>query len=172
MLKNYFKITIRNLVKYKASSFINIIGLAIGMACCLCISLWVLDELSYDRFNENSERIYLVTVNYSYSDGKQTSSRTSAPLGTTLMAEFSDIEIGARHRELNTMLIRYQNKVFFESNITTVDPSFFSIFSYPFVIGNKDTALNQPNSVVISQDIAHKYFGNDNPLGKALTFNN
>jgi len=72
MLKNYLKITIRNLVKHKASSFINIIGLAIGMACCLCISLWVLDELSYERFNENSERIYLVTVNYSYSDGKQT----------------------------------------------------------------------------------------------------
>jgi len=172
MFKNYFKITIRNLVKHKASSFINIIGLAIGMACCLCISLWVLDELSYERFNENSERIYLVTVNYAYSDGKQISSRTSAPLCPTLMAEFSDIEIGARHRELNTMLIRYQNKVFFESNISTVDPSFFSIFSFPFVIGNKDTALNQPNSVVISQDIAHKYFGNDNPLGKALTFNN
>ncbi|MBN2431988.1 MAG: ABC transporter permease [Acidobacteria bacterium] len=172
MFKNYLKITLRNLAKQKAISVINISGLAIGMACCLCISLWVLDELSFDRFHENADRLYLATVTRTYSTGEEISCRTCPPLGPTLQAEYSDIALTARHRDLPTMLVRYREKVFYEPDITTVDPSFFRMFSFPFVRGDKDSALNQPSAVVISTDIARKYFGEDDPLGKTLIFNN
>jgi len=172
MFKNYLKITTRILVKYKGFSFINIAGLAIGMACCLFISLWVLDELSYDRFNEHADRLYRVIVNNYYSGNQHKGVVTPAPLARTLKADFPEIIESARFRYLPTMLVKHRENAFYETDIVTTDPSFFSMFTFPFIKGSSNTALNDPNSVVISRDIAEKYFGTEEPVGKTLILDN
>ena len=170
MFTNYLKIAIRNLAKYKGYSFINISGLTIGITCCLLIVLWVHDELSYDRFHDHASTLHRVVENQNYADGVFPVAVTPTPLAPTLKQDFPEI-INATRLYFTGRLISYQGASFYETDIAVVDPAFLKMFTFPVVKGDANTLLDDPFSVVVSEDIARKYFGEDNPIGKILRFN-
>ena len=173
MLKNYLKITIRNIKRHKGYSFINISGLAIGMACCILILLWVKDELNFDRFHENADVIYRITDRYPDSSGGYSSTAVSPwPLAEALKTDFPEIVESARLRILTYRLISYKDKKFYENDFVAVDPSFLKMFSFPLVKGDITTALTEPNTILITEETAARYFGAENSIGKVLTYNN
>lgn len=172
MIKNYLKIAFRNIKRHKGYSFINITGLAIGMACCLLISIWILDELSYDKFHENADTLYRVEENQHYSGRVFHVNVTPYPLAPALKEEIPEIIDAARYVRAGGMLFRYGDKVFFEDDVRAVDPSFLQMFTFPLLKGEKASALDSPYCLVISEDIAKKYFGDENPLGKVISINN
>jgi len=172
MFKNYFKIVLRNSVRQKGYSFINIAGLATGMTCCILIMLWVLDELSYDRFHEHVKNLYRVETDMQYSGELLHVNYTQFPAGPAYKEEIPEVINSARYMRLDNMLMRYKDKSFHENRIRAADPSFFVMFTFPFVQGDKNTVLNEPNSMVISEEIAYRYFGDENPVGKLVSINN
>ena len=172
MLKNYLKVILRNIRKHKGYSFINITGLAIGMACCLLISIWVLDELSYDRFHTNAPQLYRVEEDQQYSGRVFHVTVTPHPLAPALIEEIPEILDATRYVWSGGLLFRYGEKAFFEYSIRAVDPSFFQMFTFPLIKGDKNRALESAYSIVINEDIAEKYFGMEDPLGKVITINN
>ena len=166
MIKNYMKIAFRVIKKHKGYSFINITGLAVGIACCVLILLWVQDELGFDRFHNNYKEIYRTTLNL---EGRWTTSSPWA-LAPILKREYPEIQSATRYRQ-NDLLFTYEDKSFNE-HTGFVDPDFFDIFTYPWVKGSQETPFPTPDSVVITEKTAKKYFGSDDPLGKTLTANN
>jgi putative ABC transport system permease protein len=166
MIKNYLKITLRVIKKHKGYSFINITGLAVGIACCILILLWVQDELSFDRFHKNHKQIFRTTLNIK---GQWMSSSPWA-LAPILKREYPEIRSATRYRE-NDLLFTYEDKSFYEET-AFVDPDFFDIFTFPWVKGSQDTPFPTLTSVVITERTAAKYFGNEDPLGKTFTANN
>ncbi len=168
MFSNYFKIAFRNLIRHKSYSLINISGLAIGMACCIMILLWVQDELSFDRFHKNSDSIYRVDTYMSVSGGERNIVSTPALLGPALTKDFAEIAGATRLKSRYRMLVRSGENSYFEK-IDFADPALFTIFTFPFLKGNPETALTDPMSIIITEQTAKKYFGEDNPLGKTLT---
>ena len=173
MIKNYLKIAIRNLRRHKGYSLINITGLAIGMAICILILLWVQDELGYDRFHQNADSIYRVTEHqYNSSGGYFAVAVTPWPLAEALKKDFPEIVESARLRIWPGRLISYRDKKFYEDNFVAVDPSFLKMFSFPLLEGDSSTALTEPNTILITQETAARYFGQENPMGKVLTFHN
>lgn len=170
MLKNYFHIALRNLKKYKAFSLINIIGLAIGVACCILISIFVIDELSYDKFNNNAVQKYRVYIKASIEGREMTSAVTPPPLGAALVRELPDVIKYTRVFFTPNMLIRYKNNVFNETRFFWADSSLFNVFSISFIKGNPKAALNEPHTVVLTESLAKKYFGNENPIDKIMNF--
>jgi putative ABC transport system permease protein len=169
MLQNYFKIAWRNLARNKAFSAINIVGLAIGLATCLLISLFVLDELSYDRFNEKADRIVRVIFRGSIQGEKMNEAHVMPPTAQTLKADYPEVQEATRLRRGGMPFIVYGDKTFRESEVAFADSNFFQVFTLPFVKGDPKTALIQPNTVVVTQEVAHKYFGDEDPIGKVLT---
>ena len=169
MVKNYLVIAFRGILKQKGHFLINTVGLAVGISVCLMLFLWVRDELSYDRYHENSERIYRVISQYSEEGQLKQSASTPAPLGPALVSEFPEVEKTVRFGE-NGFLLSYKNKFFLE-RIFFADPEIFDLFTFPLVQGNRETALKFPHSIVISEKIRDKYFENDNPIGKILNLN-
>jgi putative ABC transport system permease protein len=168
MLKSYLKTSWRNLIRYKTYSAIHLFGLAIGIACTLLIFLWIQDEMSYDRFYENSERIYRV-ISESQSDGAiNRSAKTPAPLASALVRDFPEV-VKAATIDNNGYFIGYENKRFYE-RVFFSDPEFFDVFNLPLIKGDSKTALKDPYTIVISERAGEKYFGEDDPMGKALTF--
>jgi len=168
MFKNYLKISLRNIRRHKGHSVINIFGLAIGMSCTILILLWIQDELSYDRFHKNTKEIYRLIpqesgIRYAISH---------APIGHTLKEDYSEI-INATRVSIGTDrdLLKYRDKRF-EQNGKLVDPDFFKIFSFPFVKGNPDTALNNPTAIVLSENLAKKLFDNQDPIGEIIHVDN
>jgi len=173
MLNNYLKITIRNIRKNKGYSFINIFGLAVGMACCILILLWVKDELSFDRFHDNADVIYRVTEHQYNSSGDYFPvAVTPWPLAEALKDDFPEIVDSARLRILSGRLISYKDKKFNERDFVAVDPSFLKMFSFPLVKGDISTALTEPNTILITEETAARYFGDEDPIGKVLAYNN
>ena len=172
MIKNFIKIALRNIKKHKGYSFINITGLAAGMACCLLITIWVLDELSYDRFHENSQNLYRVEENQDYSGREYHVNVTPYPLAPVLKDEVPEIEEATRYVYAGGKLLRYGEKVFFENNIRAVDPSFLNMFAFPLIQGSIDSALESSYSIVISKEMNEKYFGSEDSLGKTISINN
>ncbi len=175
MLKNYLKIAFRNLLKHKAHSAINVIGLAIGMACCMLILFYVQDELSYDRYHKNAEHIYRVVEIVKSDNVGEESASNPFPLGPTLVQDFPEmVEHSVRFFNLQapTLSLEYEDQRFNEQRFFFVDEAVFKMFSYTFLQGNVETALTEPNSLVLTEATAQKYFGNDNPLGKFLRFEN
>ena len=168
MISNYIKVAFRNLIRFKAYSAINITGLAIGMACCILILLYVYDEMSYDRFNKNSNRIYRVVVDGSLGDNSFKVAVTSPPLRKTLLQDYPEVEAVTRIRNFGFPVLRFADKVFSEEKFYWVDSTFFDVFSGDFIKGDPKTALTQPLSVVLTEKMAKKYFGNENPMGKLL----
>lgn len=155
MFKNYLKIAWRNMKKHRAYSFINITGLAIGMACCMLILLWVQDELSYDRFHENGENIYRIIQDINFSDHSTSWAINQGPLGPSLKNDFPEIVDFCR-RTGRGVTLTYQDKRFDEV-LGMVDPSLFSMFSFPLIQGDPAAALSEPQSIVFSEDMAKKY---------------
>jgi len=173
MLKNYLKIIIRNIRKNKGYSFINIFGLAVGMACCILILLWVKDELSFDRFHDNADVIYRVTEHQYDSSGDYFPvAVTPWPLAEALKDDFPEIVDSARLRILSGRLISYKDKKFNERDFVAVDPSFLKMFSFPLVEGDISTALTEPHTILITEETAARYFGDEDPIGKVLAYNN
>jgi ABC-type antimicrobial peptide transport system permease subunit len=166
MIKNYLKIAFRVFKKHKGYSFINITGLAVGIACCVLILLWIQDELSFNRFHNNYKEIYRTTLNL---EGRWTGSSPWA-LAPILKREYPEIQLATRYRE-NEILFTHEDKSFNEDT-AFVDTDFFEIFTFPLVKGSQETPLPTLDSVVITERTAKKYFGNADPLGKTLTANN
>ncbi|MFC2158459.1 ABC transporter permease [Acidobacteriota bacterium] len=168
MIKNYMKIAMRNIRKYKAYSIINIVGLAIGMACCVLILLYIQDELSYDRYHEHSDRIYRIVDSITVRGGEEHHfALTSAPIGPALKRDFPEVEevmrLYPRRRMVST-----GDKKYYEDDLIYADESLFHVFSLHLIEGSPDTALTSPHSVVISEEIASKYFGTQKALDKTL----
>jgi putative ABC transport system permease protein len=168
MFRNYLKTAIRNFVKHKGISFINIFGLAVGVACCLMIILYVLDEISYDRHHEKSEQIYRIGIDGFINNMAFHGAITCAPMAQTLVHEFPEVTAATRLRNFGFPVFRYEDKVFSEERVFWVDQSFFDIFTVSFVKGDPETALAEPNTIVLTQSMALKYFGPEDPLGKSL----
>jgi len=169
MFKNYLKIALRNLKRHKGYSFINIFGLAVGMACAILILLWIQDELSYDRFHENANDIYRVVEKWRYSSGEMDYNRvTPGPLAPVLKADYPEIILSTRFfGAFEKWQLTYDKKSYLSPG-AAVDNDFFSIFTFPFVKGNPHTAFSKPHSMVITDDLAKKFFGDDEPLGETI----
>jgi putative ABC transport system permease protein len=168
MFKNTLKITLRILKKHKGYSFINIVGLAIGVACSLFVFLFVWDELSYDRFHEKSDRIYRIAQYIHIEDRVDSALPTPPFLAETLLQDFPQIEAAARIYKDSWSIVSYRENRFEEQNIYGVDSSFFDVFSFKLIQGDPHTALDEPNRVVLTQSTAEKYFGKHNPIGQVL----
>ncbi len=168
MFKNYLKVALRNIKKYKAYSFINMAGLAIGMACCILILLWVQDELSFDRFHENADEIYRVVSEIQTADRVTHNARTPNPLGPAVKEKYPEIMNFIRYQGFDGWLVQAGDKSFINDNLGTADPSFFEMFTFPFLIGDPKTALNERYSIVITESMGRKYFGPEDPMGKII----
>lgn len=168
MLKNYFKIALRNLVRYKTFSMINILGLAVGMACTILILLWVGDELSYDRFHEKSDRIYRLCSRIAMGNTIIDQTQTPTLLPVILKNDYPEVEQTVRIGFPINVLGQYKEKSFMEHNMLPVDSTFFDVFSFKLIKGNKNTALTEPGTIVITEATAHRYFGDEDPIGKMI----
>ncbi len=172
MITNFFRLSFRNILKHKGFSFINIAGLATGLTASLLILLWVQDELSYDKFNLNAQNIFRVEEDQFYSGEKYHVTVTPHPGGPVWKEKVPEIIEQTRINRLPRILFRQEEKVFFESAIVAADSGLFKIFSMPMLIGDSETALNKPYSIVLTRKLATKYFGDTNPVGKTLTLEN
>lgn len=168
MLKNYFKIAFRNLIRHKAYSLINISGLAIGMASSILILLWVQNELSYDRFHANADQLYRITCNAG--DFKAAVNPAGMPAG--LQAEMPVIKNTVRLSHLSTHLFEAGDRKFEEKRVFFVDSTFLEMFSFPLIKGDIRTALNRPDGVLITEDMAKKYFGQGEAIGRTFRRDN
>jgi putative ABC transport system permease protein len=171
MLRNYIKIAIRNIIRNKIFSLINIVGLSIGVACFILIVLWIKDELSYDRFHNNLEQIYLVYKEYQLGDDISANPSTPYPLAKAAGEQIPEV-ILSTHYYQGSIPVRYGERMYNEDRVCFTDSSFFRILTFDFLRGNPGSSLSNPNSVVITEKIAHKYFGDIDPVGKSLTLNN
>jgi len=165
MIKNYLKTAFRHISRHKGYSFINIAGLTVGLACFLLISLWVADELSFDRFHENKDRIFRVLNKVQ--DGRLFPTPTYA-LAPALKAEYPEVEEFSRVRPYSSSVVRYGDKQFEEDRICLADPGFLKMFTFPMVKGTRDNALADKKSIVLTESAARKYFGEADPVGKVL----
>lgn len=168
MFKNYLKIALRNLLRHKGFSFINIFGLAVGLTVCILILLWVQFQLNADRFHDDVENIHMVLAHGTMKNNPS----TPAPLAPALKDEIPEILYSTRYDSFPEILLSYRNKSFYENRVRAVDPAFFKIFSFPFSRGNPDSAMKDIRSLVITETIAEKYFSGEDPIGKVLTLNN
>ena len=168
MFTNYLKIALRNIRRHKGYSFINIFGFAVGITCCLLLTVYVTDELSYDRFYPNAERIYRI-ANYGVVNGRiDHTTRSSPPLARALAEQFPEVEAVTKCRNYGFPVLRYKDKVFSEENVFSVDPSFFKVFQTTFIKGTAETALEKPDAIVLTKSMAVKYFGDEDPVGKTI----
>lgn len=172
MFKNYLKITFRNLNRQKGYAFINIAGLSAGIACALLIILVVEYEFKYESHHENAARIYRINIEHTQLERTFRSTYSPVPLAPAMGEEIPEVTHFARIAELRQIPVAHENQKFYEDGVRFVDPGILEMFTFPLVAGDKATALKDANSVVITEDIATKYFGNDDPLGKTLVFLN
>jgi putative ABC transport system permease protein len=172
MIKNYVKIAFRNFLKHKGFSFINIFGLAVGVACCLLIVLFVLDEVSFDQYHEKADQIYRVGIDGYINNTVFQGVVTCAPMAQTLVREYPEVTAATRMRNFGFPVFRYQDKVFSEERVFWVDQAFFEVFTVSFIRGDMKTALAEPNTIVLTRSMALKYFGDENPIGKSLNADN
>jgi putative ABC transport system permease protein len=170
MFRNYLRITVRNIVKHKGFSFINIFGLAIGMACCLLIFMYVMDELSYDKFHDNADNIYRLTTISSIGSTTNHYDTTPPVLAATLASEIPEIKSFTRFIPEDELSLRYNG---IETDIERpflADTSFFNFFTFEFIAGNAETVFRNPNSIVLTEETAERIFGEEEALGKHLYF--
>ena len=167
MIKHYFRIAWRNLTKNKAFSAINVIGLAIGLTCCLFMTLYIKHELSYDSFQEKGARIARVIMEYSFSGKVNKGNYTSTKVAPAFARNFPEVESAVR-MTLLSRVVKYDEKLFTEKKFMYADSTFFQIFSAQMLRGDKRTALNGPNVVLMTESAAAKYFGNEDPVGKTI----
>lgn len=167
MLKNYLKSTIRNLAQKKGYTFINLLGLTLGMTCFAVIMFWVTNEISYDQFHSKSDRIYRVEGHVETPSDQFSQAVTSPPVSQALKSDFPAI-IESIRIDKNDAIVKSELNQFKEDGILLTDPGFFKIFDYKLQSGDPETALSTPYSIVLSRKMATKYFGSENPIGKTL----
>ncbi len=172
MFQNYLKITFRNLKRHKGYSAINIAGLAVGMACFILILLFSLYEFSYEVHHQNAERIYRVNVEQHLTDQVFYAQTSPVPLAEALYNELPEVVAFTRFQTLRTFLVRHEDNKYYENDVVFTDPGVLDMFTFPFLKGDKSTALKEPSTVVITEDTATKYFGNQDPIGKSLDVEN
>ena len=172
MLRNYFKVALRNILKYKFFSAINILGMTIGIVSCLLLVLYVADELSFDRFHKNADRLYQLGLHGKLAGQDIRTATTAPPIAATLVAEIPEIEAATRLANFNETTVRYEDKTFLEKRFMVADSNFFEFFTFRLLEGDAKTCLREPNAIVLTEDMATKYFGNSPALGKLLAIGN
>jgi putative ABC transport system permease protein len=172
MLLNYLKITIRNVVRNKTYSFINIAGLAIGIACCILILLFINDELNYDKFHKNYENIYRACLDSRIGNSELNAAVSPAPMAEALVKDFPQVLAATKFTGFGSTALRYNDIVYNEENYFWTDSTIFDVLTFEFVKGDAKNALNQPNTVVITEKMAEKYFGDEEPIGKLINSDN
>ena len=160
MFKNYFKTALRNAKKTRFNSLIHILGFSVGIASVIFILLWVQKELSYDNFHKNGDSLFRVL------NGQ--SSATFTPLAQAIREEIPEAADATRYRPIGNRLLKYKDQALNKNRFCVADPSFFHMFSFPFIKGTADTALNSPDSIVLTEETAAKLFGDENPMGKTI----
>ncbi|WP_460637317.1 ABC transporter permease [Larkinella harenae] len=170
MLRNYFKIAFRNLWRNKVFSGINVFGLAVGLASCLLLFIYISHELSYDEFHQKADRIVRVVMEYSMEGQVSRVQQTGTKVAPEFGRQFPDVESGVR-LENRRAVVSYGDRQFSEKRVVYADSALFDIFSFPLKQGNPKTALAGPNLVVLSESAARKYFGDENPVGKTVRIN-
>jgi putative ABC transport system permease protein len=173
MIKNYFKIAWRNMLRNKTSSLINISGLSIGIACTLLIVIFIKNELGYDRFHKDANRIFQVILNGNFNGQEFWAGNTPPPVGAALAGNIPEIESYTRFYKPGDIVVRYTGnstteKFFTEKNVLSVDSNFLQLFDFKIIEGDAATALMKPGSVVMTEDMAKKYFGNEKAVGKTV----
>lgn len=169
MLKNFYLTAVRNMLKHKSYFLINICGLAIGIASFIFIALYIINELSYDKFHSQSENIHRVHVKGQMMGQTMDMAVTATPMAQALISEYPEVSKVTRVKESGAWFIGRDNKKFNEDGVLFADSSFFDVFDFKFISGNKSTALIHPRSVVLTASYAKKYFGDEDPLGQKLT---
>lgn len=171
MIKNYIKTAFRSLTKNKGFTVINVLGLALGLAACLLIVFYVFDELSYDRYNEKADRIYRINADIKFAGNVNSYAVSPAPAAAALKADFPEIEQVVRLIDRGGFKVKKGNQDIQEFKMIYADPTLFDIFTIPMIHGNPATALKEPHSLVITDEMAQKYFNSDDVVGKTLTLN-
>ena len=169
MIKNYIKITFRNLVRNKLYSVINIAGLSIGIAGSLLMLVYVSDQLSYESMHKNADNIVRVSAGFGNGDNIMKLAGAMPGIGPAAVEEIPEVKASVRFRKRYNAKVKIGDKEFVEDNFFFADSNVFKVFTFPFVTGKQNSALNNPNSIVISEAVANKYFGSDrNAIGKNL----
>jgi putative ABC transport system permease protein len=173
MIKNYLKVALRNLWKSKGFTAINVIGLAAGLGVCLLIVLYVMDELSYDRFNVNADRIYRADADIQFNNTQLGGVVSPKPLGPTMVKNYPEVEQMARVQSFNSdVMVKKGTEWIQDHHHALADSTFFQVFTFPFIAGDPKTALNEPHSVVIDESAARRYFNSTDVIGKTLEMEN
>jgi putative ABC transport system permease protein len=168
MIRNYLKVALRHNARNKAHSLVNIVGLAIGMACCILIAQYVAYELSYDDFHRDGDRIFRVAEDSQSQQERRIAAVTSGPMAPALKEDYPQIEYAARMMRVGNLLVKRDEKVFYEARSWFAETDLPRILSVPLLEGDSHTALERPMTVVISRRLAEKYFGDESPVGKIL----
>ena len=172
MFKNYFTTAYRFIIRNKFFSLVNILGLASGLAVCILIAIFVFDEFSYDRFNQNADRIFRIESDISIDGNAINSTYVPAPMAMQMVKDFPQVENSVRLRKQAFTLVKKDGRNIMESGVVTSDPSLFNVFTLPMIAGSPSNALKEPNSIVISEKIARKYFNSTDVIGKTLLLDN
>ena len=172
MLKNYFKVALRNLWKNKGYTSINIIGLAAGLGVCLLIVLYVMDELSYDRYNTNADRIYRVDADIYFNNTLFDAAVAPKPLAFTMKKEYPEIEQMVRINTQGDVMVKKGDNFIQDHHLAFADSTFFQVFTIPMIAGNPATALNEPHSIVIDESVAKRYYNTTNVIGRTMELEN
>ena len=166
---NYVRVALRKMGRQKGYSFITIAGLGVGLACCVLMMLWVTDELSYDRFHVNGKSIYRLIAETPSEGGTTRDCHPATPLGPAAKAGLPEVQDFCRYKTNTTYGVKRGEKAFLDEVIGVADPSFFTFFTFPLLKGDPKTALDGPKSVVITETLARKLFGDADPMGQLLT---
>ena len=173
MLRNYFTIALRNILKHKFFSLITILGMTVGVTACLLIILYIKDELSYDRFHDHANRIYQVGLHGKIGGQDIRVANTCPPMVRTLVEEIPEVESATRlARYFGQAVVKLDDKAFIEEHVFFADSNFFSFFSFGLLEGDVKTALTEPNSIVLTEKMVKKYFSSGHALGKVLIIGN
>jgi putative ABC transport system permease protein len=166
MFKSYLKITFRNLIRQKGYSFINISGLSIGMACCILLLAYIFSELSYDKYHDKADRIYRLCSDFKIAGNNLNIPKSSARIANSIKQNYPEVEDAVLLNKMDRTSVQYEDKQFYENKIYFASNSIFNVFSFPMINGNPSTALATAFSVVITEETAKKYFGEEDPIGK------
>jgi len=172
IMLSFIKLFFRNAVRNRTFTILNLLGLAIGMSAFIIIMLWVSNELSYDSYNKNADRIYRMKMYFRFNGVERVGTQCPSSLAQALRIDYPEVENAVRFRDYGGSIIKAGNNVFNESGIIYADSTLFDIFTIPVIKGDPQTALSAPHTVAISESMAKKYFGNDEPVNKILKFDN